>query len=169
MTHGVAVAEPGEPLYAHQTTRWEAIMRVSDVLESKGSDEVLTISPEASISELLDLLAEHNIGALVVSSDGTTIDGIVSERDIVRKLRGVDHPRDLHVDAIMTSDVVTCTPDEAVTDLMKLMTEHRFRHVPILDDDGELAGVVSIGDAVKFRMAQLEFERDQLHQYVARG
>lgn len=144
-------------------------MRVSDVLESKGNDEVLTIAPDASISELLDLLAEHNIGALVVSRDGTTIDGIVSERDIVRKLRGVDHPRELSVEAIMTSEVVTCKPDDAVTDLMRLMTEHRFRHVPILDDDGQLAGVISIGDAVKFRMAQLEFERDQLNQYVAGG
>ena len=69
----------------------------------------------------------------------------------------------------MTSEVVTCKPDDAVTDLMRLMTEHRFRHVPILDDDGQLAGVISIGDAVKFRMAQLEFERDQLNQYVAGG
>ena len=144
-------------------------MRVSDVLASKGSVEVLTILPDASISDLLDLLAEHNIGALVVSSDGVTIDGIVSERDIVRKLRGTENPRDLQVESIMTDQVVTCTPDDAVTDLMKLMTERRFRHVPVLDESGQLAGVVSIGDAVKFRMAQLEFERDQLNQYVARG
>ena len=144
-------------------------MRVSDVLASKGSDAVMTISPKASISDLLDRLAEHNIGALVVSQDGTTINGIVSERDIVRKLRGVDDPRSLTVDSIMTGDVITCTPDDTVTDLMKLMTERRFRHVPILDEDGHLAGVVSIGDAVKFRMAQLEFERDQLNQYVSRG
>ena len=144
-------------------------MRVSDVLASKGSGEVLTISPDASITDLLDRLAEHNIGALVVSSDGVAIDGIVSERDIVRKLRGVEHPRDLHVEAIMTDQVVTCTPEDEVTDLMRLMTQRRFRHVPVLDEDGRLAGVVSIGDAVKFRMAQLEFERDQLNQYVARG
>lgn len=144
-------------------------MRVSDVLASKGSDQVVTIPPDASISDLLDRLAEHNIGALVVSHDGATIDGIVSERDIVRKLRGIDNPRELTVDAIMTADVVTCSPDEAVTDLMTLMTERRFRHVPVLDDDGVLAGVVSIGDAVKFRMAQLKFERDQLNQYVAGG
>ncbi|UPK73963.1 CBS domain-containing protein [Nocardioidaceae bacterium SCSIO 66511] len=144
-------------------------MRVSDVIASKGSDAVLTISPEASISDLLDRLAEHNIGALVVSSDGTTIAGIVSERDIVRKLRGVDDPSSLTVGSIMTSEVITCAPDDAVTDLMRLMTEHRFRHVPVLDDDDQLAGVVSIGDAVKFRMAQLEFERDQLNQYVAGG
>ncbi|UYM06048.1 CBS domain-containing protein [Solicola gregarius] len=144
-------------------------MRVSDVLASKGNDAVMTISPDSSITDLLDRLAEHNIGALVVSRDGATIDGIVSERDIVRKLRGVDDPRTLTVESIMTADVITCTPDDAVTDLMKLMTERRFRHVPILDDDGALAGVVSIGDAVKFRMAQLEFERDQLNQYVARG
>lgn len=143
-------------------------MRVSDVLASKGSEEVLTISPDATIADLLDRLAEHNIGALVVSRDGNAIEGIVSERDIVRKLRGVDHPRELSVESIMTTQVVTCTPEDAVTDLMRLMTERRFRHVPVLDDN-RLAGVVSIGDAVKFRMAQLEFERDQLNQYVARG
>lgn len=143
-------------------------MRVSDVLQSKGSDAVMTIAPDASIADLLEVLAEHNIGALVVSNDGTSIAGIVSERDIVRKLRGVDSPASLTVEAIMTTNVITCTPDDAVTDLMTLMTEHRFRHVPVLDD-GRLAGVVSIGDAVKFRMAQLKFERDQLNQYVARG
>lgn len=143
-------------------------MRVSDVLTSKGSDEVVTVTPDASIADLLDLLAEHNIGALVVSRDGNTIEGIVSERDIVRKLRGVDSPQSLTVSAIMTSDVVTCTPDDEVTALMNLMTERRFRHVPVISDD-RLAGVVSIGDAVKARMAQLKFERDQLNQYVAGG
>lgn len=143
-------------------------MRVRDVLQSKGSDEVVTIPPDATIPELLDLLAEHNIGALVVSADGHTIDGIVSERDIVRKLRGVDDPARLTASSIMTTEVVTCAPDDEITQLMSLMTEGRFRHVPVLDD-GELAGVVSIGDAVKFRMAQLTFERDQLNQYVAGG
>jgi CBS domain-containing protein len=143
-------------------------MRVSDVLASKGSGAVFTIRPDASVRELLDLLAERNVGAMVVSDDGHTMLGIVSERDIVRKLRDADNARDMTVDSIMTTDVRVCSPDDSFTSLMQVMTEHRVRHVPVLDD-GELVGVLSIGDAVKQRMEQLEFERDQLNKYVAGG
>lgn len=143
-------------------------MRVSDVLASKGSDVVHTISPEATVRELMDRLADHNVGALVVSSDGTSMLGIVSERDIVRKLRGVPDARDTTVAEIMTSDVRVCAPEDSFGGLMAIMTEHRIRHVPVLDDD-RLVGVLSIGDAVKHRMEQLEFERDQLTSYVAGG
>jgi len=140
-------------------------MRVRDVLTAKGSAVIFTISPDATIDELLDLLAEHNIGALVVSSDGHTMNGIVSERDIVRKLRGVEDPRNATVTQIMTTDVLVASPDDSFGTLMSSMTEHRVRHIPVLED-GELVGVLSIGDAVKFRMDQLEFERDQLSNYV---
>ena len=143
-------------------------MRVSDVLTSKGSSAIYTIRPEATVSELLDALAEHDVGALVVSNDGTTMLGIVSERDIVRKLRDVDEPRSATVESIMTSDVQVCAPDDSFGSLMTIMTEHRVRHVPVLDGE-ELVGVLSIGDAVKQRMDQLEFERDQLNDYVSRG
>ncbi len=143
-------------------------MRVSDVLSSKGSATIFTIRPEASISELLDALAEHNVGALVVSSDGTTMLGIVSERDVVRKLRDVDEPRSVTVEEIMTADVRVCAPEDSFGSLMTVMTELRVRHVPVLDGD-ELVGVLSIGDAVKYRMDQLEFERDQLNNYVSGG
>jgi CBS domain-containing protein len=143
-------------------------MRVSDVLASKGSGAVFTIRPEASVRELLDLLAERNVGAMIVSDDGHTMLGIVSERDIVRKLRDADNARDMTVDSIMTTDVRVCAPDDSFTSLMQVMTEHRVRHVPVLDD-GELVGMLSIGDAVKHRMEQLEFERDQLNKYVAGG
>ncbi|KQX75116.1 CBS domain-containing protein [Aeromicrobium sp. Root472D3] len=143
-------------------------MRVHDVLTSKGSAEVFTISPDATVRELLDVLAEHDVGALVVSDDGTSMLGIVSERDVVRKLRDVADARGTAVADIMTTDVRVCSPDDAFTDLMAVMTEHRVRHLPVLDD-GRLVGVVSIGDAVKHRMGQLEFERDQLSSYVAGG
>lgn len=144
-------------------------MRVSDVLTSKGSDTVFTIRPDATMNELLDSLAEHNIGAMVVSDDGQGILGIVSERDVVRKLRGFDAPREeVTVGQIMTTDVQVCAPEDSFADLMNVMTEHRVRHVPVLEE-GRLVGVLSIGDAVKYRMDQLEFERDQLSNYVSGG
>lgn len=143
-------------------------MRVSDVLASKGSSEVFTISPDATVADLLDALADLNVGALVVSNDGSSIAGIVSERDIVRKLRSVENSRSLPVSEIMTTDLQVCAPEDSFGDLMTLMTEHRVRHVPVLTD-GRVVGVLSIGDAVKYRMDQLEFERDQLTSYVAGG
>lgn len=143
-------------------------MKVHDVLASKGSSEVFSIPPDATVSELLDVLAELNVGALVVSRDGTTLEGIVSERDIVRKLRGTTNARETPVADIMTTDVRVCAPDDSFAELMGLMTEHRVRHVPVLDGD-RVVGVLSIGDAVKHRMTQLEFERDQLTSYVAGG
>ena len=143
-------------------------MRVSDVLSSKGSSTIYTIRPEATMSELLDALAEHNVGALVVSQDGATMVGSVSERDVVRKIRDFDDPKGVTVEEIMTSDVRVCAPEDSFGSLMSIMTEHRVRHVPVLDGD-QLVGVLSIGDAVKQRMDQLEFERDQLNNYVSRG
>jgi CBS domain-containing protein len=143
-------------------------MRVSDVLASKGSDAIFTIPPEASIRELLDALAERNVGAMVVSDDGETMIGIVSERDVVRKLRDVDNARDVTVASIMTTDVEVAGPDDSFGSLMLAMTEHRVRHIPVIDD-GRVIGVLSIGDAVKYRMEQLEFERDQLNKYVSGG
>ena len=137
-------------------------------MASKGNDAIYTIRPDASVRELLDRLAELNVGALVVSEDGRAMRGIVSERDIVRKLRDAVQARDMTVASIMTTDVLVCAPDDSFGSLMLIMTEHRVRHVPVLDD-GELVGVVSIGDAVKYRMGQLEFERDQLNKYVSGG
>ena len=94
--------------------------------------------------------------------------GIVSERDVVRKIRDFDNLKSVTVEQIMTSDVQVCAPEDSFGSLMAIMTEHRVRHVPVLDGD-QLVGVLSIGDAVKQRMDQLEFERDQLNNYVSRG
>ena len=143
-------------------------MRVSDVLSSKGSNAVYTVRPDATVQELLDLLAEHNVGALVVSEDNETLIGIVSERDIVRKLRVFENARNVKVTDIMTTDVRTCGMTDSVGDLMAVMTDRRIRHIPVVED-AKIIGVLSIGDAVKYRMQQLEFERDQLNNYVAGG
>ena len=140
-------------------------MRISDVLTSKPSHEVVTISPDATVRELLGLLAEHNVGAVVVSGDGQGVDGIVSERDVVRHLHEDESVLDGAVRVIMTSDVATCEPTTPVDDLRVMMTERRIRHVPVVTD-GRLTGIISIGDVVKSSIDQLQFERDQLDSYV---
>ena len=140
-------------------------MKISDVVHHKPSQDVITISPDASVRDLVGLLAEHNVGALVVSEDGETVLGIVSERDVVRRLHADGAVLDARVGEIMTSEVRTCTAGDGLTDLMQVMTEHRIRHVPVVDD-GRLTGIISIGDVVKNRIGELEFERDQLDSYV---
>jgi CBS domain-containing protein len=140
-------------------------VRINQVIAAKPVKEVLTIRPDATVREMLGSLAEHNIGALVVSSDGTTVEGIVSERDVVRALAEEEDLLGSPVSAIMTADVHTCEGHHAVNDLMQVMTEKRIRHVPVLED-GRLTGIISIGDVVKSRMSELEFERDQLDSYV---
>ncbi len=140
-------------------------MKINDVIRGKSIHNVITISPTATVRDLLALLADHNIGAVIVSEGGARVDGIVSERDIVRKLNGDDSVLDAPVSQIMTAVVQTCEPGADVDELMAQMTEHRIRHVPVVDD-GELVAVVSIGDVVKSRITQLTFERDQLDSYV---
>ena len=142
-------------------------MRIHEVLTSKPSAEVVTIAPDASVRDLLALLAEHNVGAVVVSSDGAAVDGIVSERDVVRRLHDDEAVLGGTVAAIMTSDVETCQPETTVDDLRVVMTERRIRHVPVVTD-GRLTGIISIGDVVKSSLDQLQFERDQLDSYVHR-
>ena len=142
-------------------------MRISDVLQAKAQgDSVVTVSPDTTVRDLIALLAEHNIGAVIVSTDDEAVAGIVSERDVVRGL--VDGPAllDQTVDSIMTAEVQTASPDDSVHQLMKQMTEHRIRHVPVVRGE-ELHGLVSIGDVVKSRIGELEFERDQLTSYVS--
>ena len=140
-------------------------MRISDVIGSKSSKDVITISPDATVRDLIRLLAEHNVGALIVSGDGGAVDGIVSERDVVRHLLDSDDILDGAVSAIMTVDVATAEPTTSLDEMRALMTERRIRHVPVVAD-GRLTGIVSIGDVVKAAMDQLEFERDQLDTYV---
>ena len=140
-------------------------MRISEVIAAKASQEVITIAPDATVRDLLRLLAQHNVGALIVSTDGTSVDGIVSERDIVRRLNDREHVLESPVSSIMTTEVHTCEPHQRINELMQAMTERRIRHVPVLKG-GRLIGIISIGDVVKSRMSELEFERDQLDSYV---
>ncbi|MCW2759472.1 MAG: domain containing protein [Nocardioidaceae bacterium] len=140
-------------------------MQISDVLKAKASTKVITVHEEATVRDLLALLSEHNVGALVVSNDGTSVDGIVSERDVVRHLHNDETLLEAPVRQIMTTTVASCSASDDVTELMRMMTDRRIRHVPVLTD-GVLTGVVSIGDVVKHRIGQLELERDQLESYV---
>lgn len=140
-------------------------MRISDVIRRKG-DKVVTIRSDETVQRLLEVLEQHHIGAVVVSDDGSTVSGIVSERDVVRHLRA-DGTGVLGqaVAAIMTSDVQTCTPEDGIEDLARVMTERRFRHVPVVVD-GHLVAIVSIGDIVKWRIDELQTERDHLVGYI---
>ena len=140
-------------------------MQISQLLRHKGR-EVATIDGSGSVRSALALLAERGIGALVVSSDGRRIDGIVSERDVARGLheRGaglLDDP----VSSVMTTEVHVCPPGASVDSLARTMTDHRVRHVPVVDE-GVLVGIVSIGDVVKARLDELEEERRQLVDYI---
>ncbi|MFC4007421.1 CBS domain-containing protein [Nonomuraea purpurea] len=142
-------------------------MLIGTILRNKGSD-VTTVTPGASVRELLAKLAERNIGAVVVSTDGVTIEGIVSERDVVRRLddRGaaiLDEP----VSSIMTTEVRTAGPGENVDDLRRIMTVQRFRHMPVVEN-GRLVGIVSIGDVVKSAIEELETEKASLVDYLRR-
>ncbi|MFB4290401.1 CBS domain-containing protein [Nonomuraea sp. ATR24] len=142
-------------------------MLIGTILRGKGSG-VTTVAPEATVRDLLDKLAEHNIGAVVVSADGVTIDGIVSERDVVRRL----HDRGAAilaepVSSIMTVEVRTVAPGDRVDELRKIMTTHRVRHMPVVED-GRLVGIVSIGDVVKSAIEELETEKASLVDYLHR-
>jgi len=140
-------------------------MRVKDVLKHKGN-AVVTVRPDATCRELLAVLAERNIGAAVVSVDGVSVGGIVSERDVVRHLndRG-DAVLDGPVSEIAVWQVSTCGLGDPVDELCGTMTERRIRHLPVVDD-GRLVGIVSIGDVVKSTISQLEFDRQNLIDYV---
>ena len=139
-------------------------MRISDIVRDKQG--VVTISSDATVKDLLALLSEHRIGAVVVSDDGEGVHGIVSERDVVRHLHSTGAGiLDGAVSSIMTREVRTVTPTSELGDLERLMTEHRIRHVPVVVD-GKLAAIVSIGDIVKRRIEGLQAERDQLEAYI---
>lgn len=142
-------------------------MKISSIISGK---RVETISASASIHDVVNTLNSHHIGALVVSSDGKRIDGIVSERDVVRAMPGkLDQLIGMHVRDIMTVEVHTCSPETTVSELMKMMTEHRIRHVPVVDAQGVLISIVSIGDVVKNRVGEMESENQALRDYVGTG
>lgn len=141
-------------------------MTVAQILRQKGSTEVETIAPSSTLSEAAERLSSRRIGALIVSSDGKGVEGIVSERDLVAWL-GREGPGCLSrpVADVMTSKVVGCAPSDDVRNIMERMTGGRFRHMPVMED-GRLAGLISIGDVVKFRMNELEHETEALAEMI---
>ena len=144
-------------------------MNIADVIRHKQSAhgaEVFTITPNDTVADLLAALAEHNVGALVVM-DGDTVAGIVSERDVVRRLASHGaQALETAVGDIMTTSVLSCSSSDAVDSIAATMTERRVRHMPVIDD-GTLTGLVSIGDVVSSRIRQLEQDRGQLEQYIS--
>ena len=144
-------------------------MNVQSILGTKGAGTI-TITDGVSLADAAMTLRDNGIGALIVSHDGQHIDGIVSERDVVRAL--ANHGASAlgrTVSSVMSTDVVTCRAGDAVESLMLSMTERRIRHIPVVDDDGVLGGVISIGDVVKARLGQLEAENQQLYDYISQG
>lgn len=140
-------------------------MKVSQILQIKGRD-VTTVAPEDAVLDVVAQLKSRRIGAVVVLDSSGQIAGILSERDVVHAL--ADHGSDLtrlKVGDLMTKTVTTCTPSQDVNDVMRQMTTGRFRHVPVVEG-GKLAGLVSIGDAVKARIEELEHEREALQHYI---
>jgi CBS domain-containing protein len=143
------------------------VVNVQSIIGSKGTD-VATVAQTAALTEAVRMLGERRIGALVVSGDGRRIEGIISERDIVRALSyGGSDPLGGSVGSIMSTDVITCSAGDGVDRLMELMTERRIRHLPVVDDAGNLAGIVSIGDVVKARLAELVHENQALAEYIS--
>ncbi|MFV0451040.1 MAG: CBS domain-containing protein [Propioniciclava sp.] len=140
-------------------------MKLEDVIRSKGHD-VVTIAPEATVAALVALMSQHNIGAVVVSTDGSHIEGIVSERDVVRGLaaQGVGVVT-ASVASLMVDEVITADPADEIEATAATMTAKRVRHIPVTVD-GEISAIVSIGDVVKFRIDQLTDERNHLLGYL---
>ena len=140
-------------------------MNVKSILDAKGR-AVATIAADATLADAANLLAEKRIGAIVVTGPGYSVAGILSERDIVRSLseRGATS-LDRSVGDTMTTKVITCTEKDSIGQLMESMTEGKFRHLPVVEE-GRLVGIISIGDVVKWRLAEIESEHDALKNYV---
>lgn len=143
-------------------------MQLSTIIAAKGGF-VATIQPDATVGDLVAMLAEHGVGALVVSADARTITGIVSERDVVRAMTHGAEALSRPVASIMTTHVFCAPPEAHIDELMHVMTDKRVRHIPVTDSDGVLMGIVSIGDVVKSRLGELEGERAALLEYITKG
>jgi CBS domain-containing protein len=143
-------------------------MNVHSILKTKGS-AVVTIGPDQTVSQALQVLEAHDVGALVVGSGRTNVLGILSERDIARGLaRHGAAFLDSRVDQVMSHPVHTCAPDDSLAELMAQMTDRRIRHLPVMER-GRLAGIVSIGDVVKSRLDEMARETEALREYIVRG
>ncbi len=142
------------------------MMPVSIILKAKPATGVITVTPGTSVGDAAQVLSQHRIGAVIVSPDGKRMAGILSERDIVRELgrRGAACLTD-PVDVLMTRDIVTCAPSERTNKVLQMMTDGRFRHMPVMDGD-QMVGLISIGDVVKARLSELATEVDALEGMI---
>jgi len=142
-------------------------MFVRSIVDSKKIKQIITAKPNDTVSAAAQILAKHRIGAVIVSRDGATLDGILSERDIVRALATIGVScLDKQVKDLMTREVFACKPDETATSVLQAMTRGRFRHMPVIED-GRVVGVISIGDVVKARMDEIEHENTALTEMIA--
>ncbi len=141
-------------------------MHVKSIIAEKKIQQTITIKPDDLVKTAAEILAKHRIGAVVVSRDGAIVDGILSERDIVRAIgtAGVSC-MDLKADELMTHEVIACHPEDTATSVMERMTEGRFRHMPVVDG-GSMVGVISIGDVVKARMSEIELENRAMEDMI---
>jgi CBS domain-containing protein len=140
-------------------------MHVAVILNKKGTD-VVTTTPERTIADTVRLLDEHRIGAVIVLGAGGAVAGVLSERDVVRAIAcHGERALAISVGELMSRDLVVCTPEDTVQDIMALMTLRRIRHVPVISD-GRLSGIISIGDVVKHRLGEIELEAESLRAYV---
>lgn len=141
-------------------------MLVSQILKTKSDEGVVTVRPGTSVSDTAQVLSSRRIGAVIISTDGKKVAGIVSERDIVRELgrHGSGCLTDM-VDNIMTAKIVSCTRNDTANEVMQMMTDGRFRHMPVIED-GEMVGLISIGDVVKARLSELAMEKDALEGMI---
>jgi CBS domain-containing protein len=157
--------------HGRASTRRSEPLLIEHILHHKGT-EVATIGPDAPVADAVALLREHNVGALVVTEpDSDQLVGILSERDVVRALAAETTAGDVvqaPVSELMSTDLATCTAGQSVDELMRVMTDRRIRHLPVVDGD-RLAGIVSIGDIVKSRIDELETETSTLHEYLSSG
>ncbi|MEM1073184.1 MAG: CBS domain-containing protein [Pseudomonadota bacterium] len=141
-------------------------MLVSQILKTKSMKDIITVPPKMTVSEAARILSQKRIGTVIVSADGTTADGILSERDIVREIGSRGAGCLTHtVDQLMTSKLVTCSATDLADEVLKKMTEGRFRHMPVIEN-GELHGLISLGDVVKARLMELAMEKDALEGMI---
>ncbi len=141
-------------------------MFINNIILRKGSD-IISVEPNSTVTEVVRILAERRIGAVMVL-EGNKLVGVLSERDVVRGVAvSGSAVLDEKVSSLMTKTVVTCTPHQHVNEALALMTDRRIRHLPVLDDDGKLAGMISIGDLVNARINEVEQEADALKTYIA--
>ncbi len=141
-------------------------MHVERILTSKGSD-VITVSTDETIGKAAEILFDNRIGAVLVRNEDGSVEGVLSERDIVRGMAQIGaHCTEAQVSDLMTRNVVYCLPEDNIDTIMSVMTEHRIRHLPVMRDD-QLLGIISIGDVVKYRIEEIENEAAAMRQYIA--